>query len=205
MATEIQKVQHSARDLVARSRLGDQNATAMIIAIRESAKQGSKRAIYTIKYLTDYIKKHPITMTCNIGFGCDPMTQRVINSIHSKMGADPSRHAPIMISRIPKIKEPSIAAVPLANCGSLIKDGDANPRITAICSFFGDAEMDAYLYGEENCFLNTDTMHADMSPKEQCALHIGKAIGIAKRIQIARQPGSRVSVLSRMAGWELGE
>ena len=205
MATQIQKVQGSARDLVARSRLGDQNATAMIIAIRQSAAAGSKRAIYTLKYLKAYISKHPVNNSCSIGFGCDPMTQRVINSIHSKIGAEPANHAPVMVSKIPKIKNPSLAAVPLANCGSLIKDGDNNPRIIAIVALLNQNQFDAFLFGKENCFLNTDSIHGDMPEGDRCALHLGKAVGIAQKIQIARQPSAPVSVLSRMAGWELGE
>jgi hypothetical protein len=202
MASEIQKVQQSAQGLVTRSRLGDQNAIAMIMMIRESAAKGSKRAVYTLKYLTEYVKKHPVKGDCRIGFGCDPMTQRVINAIHSSIGAEPSNHAPVIVKHVPKIENPALAAVPLANCGSLLHPN--NPRIKAICVLFTDDQIDAFEYGRENCFEDS-SMHGDLTPEDQAALHIGKTVGIAQRIQAVRLPNTPVAILSPMAAWELGE
>lgn len=204
MATQALQIQAGARALVARSRLGDQNATAMLVMIRNSAATGSKRAIYTLKYLKSYIKNHPIVEKCRIGFGCDPMTQRVINSIHSNISGEPDNHADVMIAAIPKISSPVLAAVPLANNGSLLSEN--NPRIKAICERFTEPQYDAFEFGRCNCFKNTSNMHGDMSQGEQEALHIGKAVGIAQRIQAVRSfDDVPVSVLSSQAGWELGE
>lgn len=203
MATDIVKIQTEARNLVTRSRLGDENAVAMLVMIRRSAKQGSKKAIYTLKYLKDYIAKHPVIESCKIGFGCTPMIQKVINSIHSKISGDPSSHPEVVIKAIPKIDNPVLAAVPLANNGTLL--GQNNPRIIGICQFFGDSEMDAFEFGKANCFTDTATIHGELSEGEQDALHIGKAVGIAQRIQAVRSFDAPISSLSKVAAWELGE
>lgn len=200
--TEIQKIQQSAQGLVTRSRLGDQNAIAMIMMIRESAKNGSKRAVYTLKYLTKYVKKHPVKGDCRIGFGCDPMTQRVINAIHSSIGAEPESHAPIVVKHIPKISDPTLAASSLANCGSLLNLN--NPRIKAICVLFTEDQIDAFEYGRVNCFEET-SVHGELAPEDEAALHIGKTVGIAQRIQAVRLPGTPIALISPMAAWELGE
>src|SRR4051812_37701655 len=198
MATKVQQINTAAKDLVARSRLGDQNAIAMIIMIRQSAKAGSKRAIYTLKYLTDYVKKHPIRVDCKIGFGCDPATQRVINSMHSRMGADPASAANTVVRAVPKISEPVLAAPTLANTGNLLGKIENNPRINEICQYFDEDQLDAFQFGCTFCYEDTDSMHADMSEKVHKALHIGKAIGIARRIQAARKPGTSIAVISKM-------
>ena len=204
MATEALKIQSEARDLVARSRLGDQNATAMLVMIRNSAAEGSKRAIYTLKYLKEYIKRHPMVSKCRIGFGCDPMTQRVINSIHSKISGEPDSYADVMVAGVPRIESPSLAAVSLANNGSLLEPN--NPRINAICERFNEPQLDAFEFGRCNCFKNTASMHGDLTAGEQEALHIGKAVGIAQRIQAVRSfDDVPISALSKQAGWELGE
>ncbi len=205
MSTEIKKVEAGARDLVAKSRLGDQNATAMIIMIRESAKAGSKRAAYTLNYLTKYVKNYPVVGSCTIGFGCDPMTQRVINSLHSKMGADTNENAATVVNLVPKIKNESLAAVPLANTGDLLKGKGNNLRIIAICQFLTPTQIKAFEFGRCNCNVTTDNMHGDMHPDDQTAMHLGKAVGIAQRIQAVRLPHSPISLISKMAAWELGE
>ncbi len=202
-STDLVKVQTEARNLVTRSRLGDENAVAMLVMIRNSAAQGSKKAIYTLKYLKEYIKKHPITEACKIGFGCSPITQRVINAIHSKISGEPESHANVMVAAIPRIESPVLAAVPMANNGSLL--GQNNPRINAICKFFGDSEMDAFEFGKVNCFTDTTHIHGDLSEGEAQALHIGKTVGIAQRIQAVRNHDAPIASLSKMASWELGE
>ncbi len=204
MATEVLKIQSEARDLVARSRLGDQNATSMLIMIRNSAAAGSKRAIYTLKYLKEYIKRHPMVTKCRIGFGCSPMTQRVINTIHSQISGDPDSHADVMMVGIPRINSAALAAVPLANNGNLL--GENNPRIKSIHQRLDKSQLNAFEFGRINCFRNTASIHGDMEPGEQEALHLGKSVGIAQRIQAVRDfDDVPVSALSSQAGWELGE
>ncbi len=201
--SDLVKVQTEARNLVTRSRLGDENAVAMLVMIRNSAAQGSRKAIYTLKYLKEYIKKHPVLESCKIGFGCNPITQRVINAIHSKISGEPRAHANVMVAAIPKIESPVLAAVPMANNGSLL--GQSNPRIIAICKFFGDSEMDAFEFGKVNCFTDTAHINGELSEGESKALHIGKTVGIAQRIQAVRNNDAPISSLSKMASWELGE
>src|SRR5882672_4652293 len=51
---EKQKMQMTAEQLVERARVGDQNAVAMISAIRAGATKGVKRAKIAFKMLADY-------------------------------------------------------------------------------------------------------------------------------------------------------
>jgi hypothetical protein len=202
MASEAQLVQKEARDFVIRARLGDQNAKAMLVMIRNSAAAGSKRALYVMRYLKHYIDNHPVVVNAKVGFGGNPAVQRVINAIHSRMHGEPENHAPIMLNAIPRIENPKLAAVPLANCGSLL--GQNNPRIKDICASFTEDEKDAFEFGRCNCFATG--IHGDVSPKEQVALHMGRAVGIAQRLQAVRSHDDvPVSALSKMAAWELGE
>lgn len=57
-----------AENLVLRSRQGDQNAMAMLIAIRRSAKKGSRKARMSLKAIREYIEDHPPSETCQFGF-----------------------------------------------------------------------------------------------------------------------------------------
>lgn len=54
-------------DLCVRARAGDQNAMAMISAVRESADKGGAKAKQSLSMILDYIRKHPITGGTRIG------------------------------------------------------------------------------------------------------------------------------------------
>jgi hypothetical protein len=70
----------------------------------------------------------------------------------------------------------------------------SNPRIAGIASHFG-AEGDSFLYGVARPGVRAVSE----------AHHHGKVVGMARKLQAVRMPGSRISDYSPMVGWELGE
>jgi hypothetical protein len=58
-AAHIHEMMHGAKDIVERSRAGDQHAMAMAKAIGEQAQAGSKRALLSAFLIEQYSKQHP--------------------------------------------------------------------------------------------------------------------------------------------------
>lgn len=207
-------VQGAAIDLVRRARVGDQNAVAMLIMVKKSAGMGSKRAKEALKVITEYIKSHPVNGKCKVGFGCTPATQRVINRLHSQIGAEPQTYVLAIIDAIPQIPDASHAAVSLANLGDLLRDKkgkswartqDDNPRIKGMLNKLKPECRAAFLHGMQSC---GKPLHKIIVPNDrglQDAMHLGRSVGIARKIQAVRLPEVPISAISPMAAWELGE
>jgi hypothetical protein len=213
---KVSKEEAGAIDLVQRSRVGDQNAVAMLIMIKKSAQQGSDKAKRVLKLIEKYIANNsvPDWSGC-IGFGCSPATQLIINRFHSTMGSEPQHYAQTVISEVPRI-DPFHAAVPLSNVGDLLYDRngqiarthDANPRIRKILQKYPNVESrTAFIYGLNSSNLPMKKLkpQSKYSDEALTALHIGRSVGIARRIQSVRLPDVPISVISKMAAWELGE
>jgi hypothetical protein len=213
--TDLKKMKSGAIGLVQRARVGDQNAMAMIIMVRRSAAAGSARAKQTLRVIKEYIRNNPMPNVCKVGFGCTPATQAIVNRMHSRIGAEPQAYVSVVSQEVPRIEDAYTAAVTLANSGDLIHDRngkiartqDANPRIRGILKKLNPQCQSAFIYGMESChkplhkLQPSGEFHAD-APS---ALHIGRTIGIARRIQAVRLPHVSIATISPMAAWELGE
>lgn len=55
-------VNQGAKNLVERSRAGDQNATATIVKVRQNAAKGNTQAKKALKALHGYVKENPVNM-----------------------------------------------------------------------------------------------------------------------------------------------
>jgi hypothetical protein len=212
---QLQQMKQGAIGLVQRARVGDQNAVAMIMMVKRSAVQGSARAKQTLRVIKEYIKSHPMPNVCKVGFGCTPATQNIINRLHSRIGAEPHTYVSAVNEEVPRIQDAFSAAVTLANTGDLLRDRngkvartqDANPRIRGLMKKMNPQCQAAFLYGMESC---NKPLHKLEPPSEfhadaPSALHIGRSIGMARRIQAVRLPHVSIATISPMAAWELGE
>jgi hypothetical protein len=71
-APQVEAVKEQARELVLRSRAGDQNATAQIVEVRKYAKKGRPKAILAFNLIKDFIKQNPAQQggkTSSVPFG----------------------------------------------------------------------------------------------------------------------------------------
>lgn len=209
----IQKMKSSAIGLVQRARVGDQNAVAMIMMVKRSAMAGSARAKQALSVIKDYIKANPMPNVCKVGFGCTPATQSIINRMHSRMGAEP--YVKVVTEEVPRIDDAFSAAVTLANTGDLLHDRngklartqEANPRIRGLIKKMNPPCQAAFLYGMTSCNRPLHKLEppAEFHADAPSALHIGRTVGMARRIQAVRLPHVSIATISPMAAWELGE
>lgn len=58
-ASELHQMMHGARDIVERSRQGDQHAMALAKSIGDQARAGNPRAVTSAFLIQEYTKKHP--------------------------------------------------------------------------------------------------------------------------------------------------
>lgn len=213
--TDVQRQRSGAIGLVQRARVGDQNAVAMIIMVKRSAQAGSDRAKQTLRVIKEYIQKNPMPNTCRVGFGCTPATQNVINRLHSRINGEPQTYVRAVSEEVPLIEDAFSAAVTLANSGDLLHDRngsvarsqDGNPRIRGLLKKMVPQCQAAFLYGMESCNkpLHKLQPNGEFHADAPSALHIGRSIGMARRIQAVRLPHVSIATISPMAAWELGE
>lgn len=211
------KLNHSAIDLVQRARVGDQNAVAMLMMLKKSALAGGKLAKTSMALIDKYIKENPVPDWSGcIGFGCSPATQLIINRLHSRIGEDPSEYVKAVHDELPRIDNAQHAAVPLANLGNLLTDKrgklarthDSNPRIKGLMNKLPNpGAVQAFMYGLQTCNKPLSQLKpmGDYSEDKHAALHLGRSVGIARKIQAVRLPNVSIATISPMAAWELGE
>jgi hypothetical protein len=211
----------AAGDLVQRARQGDQNAMAMLMMVRKSARRGNARAKRAYGLLTTYAKSHP-----PVAFGSAaapkqlpmragasaPTDTRVASSLREAVTVkNPLHYSSAVTSLVPSIgKTPRdlvVGAVILANGPLLV-----NPRIEHLSTTFGsDAEKKAFDYGvirsknPTRIKLVMNQMLAGQPEEIREAMQVGCVVGMARAIQQVRMPNSRITDFSSMAGWELGE
>ena len=77
-----------------------------------------------------------------------------------------------------------------------------NPRIKRFLSSFGAEEKAAFTFGMKHKH-NAKVSHRN--PNVSRAIHQGKIVGHARRLQAVRMPGSSLEKFDSRVGWELGE
>lgn len=183
------KMGMAAEALVIRSRLGDQNAMAMLGAITEHAKAGSRRARVAYGMVRDYIKRHPMTKTQAVFTGDN---EKIVQLAKNHLKADdPQRKAASIIVYAPSIHVDR-ATVLLAN-GPTLADGKL---VRAASESLAQGPRQAFEAGVRNCLRATS---------QNAEYRAGQIVGRANKIQLVRLPESKVSILSPKAAWELGE
>lgn len=185
-----------AKQLVIRSRAGDQNASAIIMEVAKSAKAGSPKAIQSNKAIAEYIKTHPVPnpRTMPATEWSDAMIG-YISELQSNFSGE------AVVALIPLIGD--FGPTTLANGPKL-----RNDIISKIGSeFCSEKERHAFSFGVRNSEESDKIKEGLGNVPEQIAVAvlIGCNVGEAKRIQLVRLPNVPISVLSKQAASELGD
>lgn len=197
-------------DLVTRSRLGDQVASATLVVIGREAKKGQSRAVTVRDQILDFIKKHPQQTQESTVFGIETPEKELIvgdacllkRNLHQGTFTGAGL-AVLLLS----LGEYSIGVLTHGPSLLMVK-GDENPIVSAIrCALTEPEHVAAFDIGNEHSE-NTKVVTKQaqqMSPEEQKALQLGMIIGRARRLQAVSNPLVPLSVLCPMMAWELGE
>jgi hypothetical protein len=203
-----QKMQMAIRSLVDRSRLGDQNATAILVKMTENAKAGVPRAMkcrqYAMKYATEKKPETLATSASAEGTGIFNVLRRTISRL---TGNTPERYAAVASANIPSAGGTPTAT---ANMATVFANG---PKINGdilrhvASTMAGEEENCAFIFGLQNAAAprKVYSIARTCSPDEKRALQIGYTLGVARRIQKVREPNTSIALISPMAAWELGE
>lgn len=184
-SVEKEEIRLAAEDLIDQARAGDQNAVAMLVCIRQSAEQGSKRARFTMKMLLRYAR----SKKSRAQFGGEE-TERVLSALSSEITVnDPMHYSSAVLSMASRLTVDQ-AGVTLSNGPRL-----DNSRISSLSDSFEGEDKEAFYAGINDW----------ESRKESPSVphRIGKCVGLARTIQLVRLPHTPISKLSKAAGWEL--
>jgi len=189
----------AAKEVVERARAGDQNAMAMIVAVRDSAIQGSEKAQRAQREILEYIRKHPMQVADTFA--------------HSHVGDDAKQALAYVSKRGPVIGLVALFIIgsdspdAMLNGSILLANGPAltNPRISAIGSAIEDDDERRLFYAGV-CFKRIPpTLLQQCIPEKRPIVNAGKCVGLARAIQEVRAPNSSLSKFSPVVGWEHGE
>lgn len=215
---EKEKMKGAAKNLVDRARLGEQNAEATLIAIRESAKKGNQRAQLAFVLCTDYAKE-PTRPTLSAGpdyresrptkvggFLDGPVT-----ALRSAIAGakNPVHYAATVTSHVPATGGTFNAAV---NAASALSHGPTinTALLNSVRNAFGPEQLQkAFTMGVQ--FSGNVRKVSDLAktvakhgPELVKALQTGYSMGVAQRIQSVRK-GGPLKHFSPIVAWELGE
>jgi hypothetical protein len=198
-------------DLVQRSRLGDQVATATIAVVADKAKSGDRKAEKVRQQILKYCKVNPIKLDCHMSFfGVDtPVREDVTadalllrRSLHTAQYSD--KGIALLILSLG-----GFATGILFHGPSLFADSDGpNEIVTAARNALeGDDMRRAFDLGNRatNRPDILETKLGRMTDPQKKACHLGILIGRARRMQAVAEPGTPLSLLCMDTAWELGE
>lgn len=186
-----------AKELVIRSRAGDQNASALIMETAKAAKSGSKRAVHANSLISKYIAENPLPapkLSAKPSVWSDAMIG-YIGELQSNFSGE------AVVALVPIIGE--FAMTSLANGPNLTND-----IINSIASEFGtEKEQHAFKFGVTNSKQSEKIKEnvTTLPKSEAFALLIGCNVGEAKRVQLVRLPNVPLSILSDVVANELGD
>lgn len=194
---EREKIRLAAEDLVDRTNHGDQNAAGLMIVVKQNALKGNPRAKMTMHYMVKYAKKVQGGGTFN-GDTVSPGTPRkkmnakVIRVLQNELGSDAS---PVQFRSAVMTMLPSLTmlegSVTLSNGPDLDKT-----RIECVVDMLPDTDKQQFIHGFKD-WRNTSIKTDDVNYK------LGRIFGLARTIQLVRQPQTPISTLSKAAGLEL--
>ncbi len=190
------KLEAAAKELVDRSRLGDQNAMALISAARKASKRGNAKAKEACAAIFRYVEANPVEAP-PVAIGAESVAR--LSAI--------KEHGSVIALRdllmLPLGGEDALlaGAVVLANGPPLTKE-----QITAMGTGIpNEEECKLFYYAIQNCGKALNELARVLPKKARCIMYAGQCVGMAHNIQRVRDPGIPVSAFSPMAGWELGE
>ena len=173
-------MQTKVRDIVLRSRAGDQNAIALIIETRKAAERGIARARVAFGMLTKYIKQHPASKRAAFG------EEKPIVALATQITAPSDLHYAAAVTGLTNDKN---AVVVLANGPEITEE-----KVTICCQACPQVQQNAFSAG----FGGDRTALATRSGM------IGYIMRLAQKIQQVRKPNSDLRAFSPAAAWEHG-
>lgn len=187
-----------AEQLVERARAGDQNAMAMLQMVGENARKGSPKAKTAQAAVTRYIADHPAPIS-NWEEGAS-----IIGVLKNPDNSDEDVFETLLA--LPRFEDSNLiqtACVVL----SMGRDWD-NPRVHALDGLLEPSAPPQVTFrmGLENAgepAVIKPTMRR-LPPELAGYLCAGHCIGMARKIQIMRDPSSPVGILCKGVEWELG-
>jgi hypothetical protein len=195
--------------VVERSRLGDQNATAIITCVRERAESGNPLAKQSLQAIVTYAKQNPPGKRSEIG--------GVFTRLRSSLGAlrDAVRRCVSREDYIEKVKSgvPNVGLtmIDAQRASAALTNGPEigpDELATAQATFDTDAAKKAFQYAVQLAGSPKKVMGAvqkNKDPQLKKALHLGYVMGAARRVQMVRKPDSVLMKFSPVVAWELGE
>jgi len=180
----------AAETLVLRSRSGDQNAMAMIGAIRNSARKGVKRARLTFRILREYIKTNPAGKS---DFGKESKPREPLQVLLNR-AADTFEESIAIVSSSHESSDPYCAAIMVANRGPVAA------RLSQVTKMIPNGSAASFTNGYKR---SATRDLSDIQTKDSQAFQIGYIMGLALRLEMARK--GKCNALCPMAAWELGQ
>jgi hypothetical protein len=189
-----EKQSKGAEELVRRARLFDQNAMAMIAAVRANAMKGDKTARSGIDAIMHYIKKNPVK---------SPMGQEAAQVLSTLK--HPNNSPEVILTSLENLPYVGTQDDVLAACVIL---GFGRPLNNAlIAQFLGcfadDVTKQVFSFGLQNAGTAKVSPEA-VSDDYLGLLCAGHCIGMGRKIQLAKMPNMPISMVSADIGWELG-
>lgn len=206
---------NAAQDLVDRARLGEQNAQAMLVAVRQNAERGIPRAKLMLALCLAYAKAPQSTALATVGN--DRAIQKDSHGPISTLkralaGCQNANHyAATVATHVPAAGGSMLAAQSAAT--ALSHGPTINGEMLTCCKqAIGSGPA-------QNLFVNGYKLSANpgkvlelasavaqetKDPELMRALQTGYSLGLAKRLQAVRG-GAPLKVLSSQVAWELGE
>lgn len=181
---EAKKIKLAAAELVIRSRQGDQNAMAMLGAIRGRAKAGSERAKMAFQAVHDYIRNHPVTSS--FAGDIDKNVEKITALVK------PDHQSEILRSIGLQIFAPSL---PTEKAIVLVANGPV------ISKEYVERVIAPY----PNAAFMAGVRQAKSKISNQPDFRAGQIIGRAKMLQDIRRPLTSFRPLCPVMAWELGK
>lgn len=200
-------IPEAARELVDRSRAGDQNATAMIVQVRKGAKKGNSRALETVKCIKKYISENPVNPHVRKGQTVDGHEAIAELREYCDFGSETPKHIRSFQAGggLPFLLRASRGSLRAA-AGSLINACLLTPKvIEGLAKHMSDSSAgNLFLIAVMNYkSINSLKQLIEKAPAGVGHILAGAAVGYARDVQEARE--GKIRFLSEMAAWELGE
>jgi len=206
--------------LVRRSRVGDENAMAMIYRVGQEARKGNPKAARAAAAIEAYAKANPptpLSIDMPKPVIADPPVAADAGVVVWQDNAE-ARKPPLPRGALQGVLDPDhfcdvIAGAARYRFGvdaaaTVLATGQPLTRgaIESVAEKFDEKPAKIFLYGVSRCTQDDWERAAPaMNGDGRYYLVVGQCFGRARRLQALRQPGSRIGAYSKVAGWELGE
>lgn len=198
-------IEKAAATLIERSRLGDQNAIAIVAAVGEQVRAGkpNPKAKLAYRYMMEFIKRNPPRERRYIDtIGCDCSFGELRDA--TRKGRHPKKYGRILVKfflqQAPDPRNCMVAAHVLAS-GDLIDMS----KVKRVMANIPPDSRGAFSIGYKH--RGKASQFAGEMPKDaRKAFFIGVLLGTAKLMQdTAHNPKARMTPMDPVVGWELGE